>query len=59
VSEAAAREVGRAIARSPLVKTAIYGADPNWGRILAAAGAPASRSPRTACRCKPPPTASG
>src|SRR5256886_4199001 len=34
-----AREVGRAIARSVLVKTAIYGADPNWGRILAAAGA--------------------
>jgi glutamate N-acetyltransferase / amino-acid N-acetyltransferase len=39
VSEAAAREVGRAIARSTLVKTAIYGADPNWGRVLAAAGA--------------------
>jgi len=39
VSETAAREVGRAIARSALVKTAIYGADPNWGRILAAAGA--------------------
>jgi len=39
VSEAAARDVGRAIARSTLVKTAIYGADPNWGRILAAAGA--------------------
>jgi glutamate N-acetyltransferase/amino-acid N-acetyltransferase len=39
VSETAAREVGRAIARSVLVKTAIYGADPNWGRILAAAGA--------------------
>src|SRR5881409_1725246 len=38
-SEAAARDVGRAIARSALVKTAIYGADPNWGRILAAAGA--------------------
>jgi glutamate N-acetyltransferase/amino-acid N-acetyltransferase len=38
VSEAAAREIGRAIARSTLVKTAIYGADPNWGRILAAAG---------------------
>src|SRR5437773_2206302 len=38
-SEAAARDVGRAIARSTLVKTAIYGADPNWGRILAAAGA--------------------
>src|SRR5207244_6796525 len=39
VSEASARDVGRAIARSALVKTAIYGADPNWGRILAAAGA--------------------
>lgn len=38
-SEAAARAVGRAIARSALVKTAIYGADPNWGRVLAAAGA--------------------
>src|SRR5204862_4835987 len=38
-SEAAARDIGRAIARSTLVKTAIYGADPNWGRILAAAGA--------------------
>src|SRR5207237_6867841 len=33
-----AREVGRAIARSTLVKTAIYGGDPNWGRVLAAAG---------------------
>src|SRR6266705_383958 len=41
VSEASARDVGRAIARSTLVKTAIYGADPNWGRILAAAGATA------------------
>jgi glutamate N-acetyltransferase/amino-acid N-acetyltransferase len=38
-TEAFAREVGRAIARSTLVKTAIYGADPNWGRVLAAAGA--------------------
>src|SRR5688500_16203863 len=38
-TEAHAREVGRAIARSALVKTAIYGADPNWGRVLAAAGA--------------------
>jgi glutamate N-acetyltransferase/amino-acid N-acetyltransferase len=33
-----ARTVARAIATSPLVKTAFYGADPNWGRILAAAG---------------------
>jgi glutamate N-acetyltransferase/amino-acid N-acetyltransferase len=33
-----ARKVARAIAVSPLVKTAIAGADPNFGRILAAAG---------------------
>ena len=38
-TETHAREVGRAIARSALVKTAIYGGDPNWGRVLAAAGA--------------------
>jgi glutamate N-acetyltransferase/amino-acid N-acetyltransferase len=31
-------EVGRAVARSNLVKTALYGNDPNWGRILAAVG---------------------
>ena len=37
-TETHAREVGRAIARSALVKTAIYGGDPNWGRVLAAAG---------------------
>src|SRR5438094_8927403 len=36
VSEAAAREVGRAIARATLARTAIYGGDPNWGRVLAA-----------------------
>jgi glutamate N-acetyltransferase/amino-acid N-acetyltransferase len=35
----AAREVGRAVARSALVKTAVHGGDPNWGRVLAAAGA--------------------
>lgn len=33
-----ARQVGRTIATSPLVKTAVYGRDANWGRILAAAG---------------------
>jgi glutamate N-acetyltransferase/amino-acid N-acetyltransferase len=33
-----ARQIGRAVADSPLVKTAIYGADPNWGRIVSAAG---------------------
>ncbi len=33
-----ARKAARAIAGSSLVKTAIFGADPNWGRIVAAAG---------------------
>ena len=37
-SEADAVEVGRAIARNNLFKAAIYGQDPNWGRILAAIG---------------------
>ncbi len=37
-SERMAHRVGDAIACSPLVKTAIHGNDPNWGRILAAAG---------------------
>ncbi len=37
-SEADALEVGRAIARSALFKCAVYGEDPNWGRILAAVG---------------------
>ena len=37
-SEEAAHTIGRTIARSPLVKTAIYGADPNWGRIVSAVG---------------------
>ena len=34
----AAEQVARTMAGSPLVKTALAGADPNWGRILAAAG---------------------
>ncbi len=34
----AARQVAMTIATSPLVKTAFYGGDANWGRILAAAG---------------------
>jgi glutamate N-acetyltransferase/amino-acid N-acetyltransferase len=33
-----AARIARAIANSPLVKTAIAGSDPNWGRILSAAG---------------------
>jgi len=34
-----ARTIARAIINSSLVKTALYGEDPNWGRIIAAAGA--------------------
>ena len=34
----AAARIARGIANSPLVKTAIAGSDPNWGRILSAAG---------------------
>jgi glutamate N-acetyltransferase/amino-acid N-acetyltransferase len=37
-TEADAVEVGRAVARNNLVKTALFGNDPNWGRILAAVG---------------------
>ncbi len=37
-SHQAAARLARAIANSPLVKTAIAGSDPNWGRILSAAG---------------------
>ncbi|MGH1562943.1 bifunctional glutamate N-acetyltransferase/amino-acid acetyltransferase ArgJ [Mumia sp. DW29H23] len=37
-SEADALEVGRAVSRSALFKTAIFGRDPNWGRILASVG---------------------
>jgi glutamate N-acetyltransferase/amino-acid N-acetyltransferase len=36
---AEAERVARAIANSPLVKTALFGRDPNWGRIAQAAGA--------------------
>ncbi len=37
-SPAEAERVARAIANSPLVKTALFGRDPNWGRIAQAAG---------------------
>jgi len=33
-----ARQIAKTVANSPLVKTAMFGCDPNWGRILAAAG---------------------
>ncbi len=35
---AAARQIARTVADSPLVKTAVAGADPNWGRVVSAAG---------------------
>jgi glutamate N-acetyltransferase/amino-acid N-acetyltransferase len=37
-TDAEARQVGMSVARSPLVKTALFGADPNWGRLLCAIG---------------------
>jgi glutamate N-acetyltransferase/amino-acid N-acetyltransferase len=37
-TDAAATRIARGIANSPLVKTAIAGSDPNWGRIISAAG---------------------
>ncbi|HJZ48603.1 MAG TPA: bifunctional glutamate N-acetyltransferase/amino-acid acetyltransferase ArgJ [Roseiflexaceae bacterium] len=38
LDEAQAHMVADSIARSPLVKTAVHGGDPNWGRVLCAAG---------------------
>ncbi|MBL8951490.1 MAG: bifunctional glutamate N-acetyltransferase/amino-acid acetyltransferase ArgJ [Myxococcaceae bacterium] len=38
-SDAIARDVAKSIAGSPLVKAAIFGCDPNWGRVLATVGA--------------------
>lgn len=37
-SDQDARRAARAIANSPLVKTAVHGGDPNWGRLIAVAG---------------------
>ena len=37
-SAAEADRIARTVAESPLVKTALHGGDPNWGRLLAAAG---------------------
>jgi len=45
--EASAEAIARSVAASPLVKTAVTGGDPNWGRIVSAAGnAPAQITPR-------------
>lgn len=38
-----ARQAARAIANSPLVKTAVHGGDPNWGRLVAVAGRSGAR----------------
>ncbi len=37
-TEAEARQIAKTVAESALVKTALFGADPNWGRIVSAAG---------------------
>jgi glutamate N-acetyltransferase/amino-acid N-acetyltransferase len=37
-TDAEAKQVAKTIAESALVKTAVYGADPNWGRVVSAAG---------------------
>ena len=37
-TDSEARQVAKTIAESALVKTAIFGADPNWGRVVSAAG---------------------
>ncbi len=37
-TEKDAKKAAKAIVRSPLVKTAVHGSDPNWGRVIAAAG---------------------
>lgn len=43
-----ARRVAKAIVNSPLVKTAIHGADPNWGRVAMAVGKSTSNDPAAA-----------
>ena len=42
-NDAEAELAAKAVATSPLVKTAIFGADPNWGRVLAAIGRSGAR----------------
>jgi glutamate N-acetyltransferase/amino-acid N-acetyltransferase len=44
--DAGARRVAMAIANSPLVKTALAGEDPNWGRIVMAVGKSGARADR-------------
>ncbi len=51
-SKAAARRIGLSIANSPLVKTAIAGADANWGRIVMAVGKAGEKADRDAIAVK-------
>ena len=51
VDDTEAEQVARAIADSPLVKTAIYGRDANWGRIVQAAGMALSAVDRGRLSC--------
>src|SRR5581483_8203985 len=37
-NEAQAQRVAKSVANSPLVRTAVYGCDPNWGRVIMAVG---------------------
>jgi glutamate N-acetyltransferase/amino-acid N-acetyltransferase len=37
-THAQAKRVGKSVVNSPLVKTAVYGCDPNWGRVIMAVG---------------------
>ena len=46
VSVRAARRIGLSIANSPLVKTAVAGSDPNWGRIVMAVGKAGEKADR-------------
>lgn len=48
--DAAARRIGLAIGNSPLVKTALAGADPNWGRIVMAVGKSGEKASRDRLR---------
>jgi glutamate N-acetyltransferase/amino-acid N-acetyltransferase len=48
--EADARRAARAVAGSLLVKTAVYGCDPNWGRVLTAAGYSGAQVREQACK---------
>ena len=47
-----ARKAAMAIANSPLVKTAIHGGDPNWGRFVSAAGYSGARMRADRCTCR-------